>query len=391
MCALNLFKRRCNLLKELGIYIHIPFCSSKCYYCDFVSFSGLDKRVDEYIYYLLLEMDIYKELLKEYTVKTIFIGGGTPSYINESYIERILKHIYENFNVEGVQEITIEANPGTLNREKLILYKEMGINRISMGVQTLNEKLLKDIGRRHTVLDFYKNYEMMRKIGFENINVDLMFGLPNQTLDDCMETINKVIDLDVEHISYYSLIIEEKTLMNKWFKEGKILLPEEEEEREMYHMGKQLLESKGYKHYEISNFAKLGFECKHNLIYWQIKPYIGFGIASHSNIKNTRFWNYDNFKDYINALKVGKAPISGNEYIDRRMEIAEYLIMGLRLIDGVNKDDFRNRFNQDVEEIYSDVLSKYVKENLLVVDSDNIRFTERGLDLSNIVYVDLLP
>lgn len=378
-------------MKDLSIYIHIPFCISKCYYCDFISFPGLDTKVDMYIGYLIREMDLYKELLKEYQIKTIFIGGGTPSCIEGQYIARILNHIYKIFNKEKIEEITIEANPGTLNKEKLRIYKELGINRISLGVQSLNDQLLKSIGRIHTSTDFYRSYELIRNLGFKNVNVDLIFGLPNQTIGDCQETLEKMVKLQVEHISYYSLILEENTLMNKWYNEGKIKLPNEELERKMYHDGIKYLKENRYKHYEISNFAREGLECKHNLTYWQIAPYIGFGIAAHSNLNQKRFWNFSNFNDYYNSLDNKRLPIEGEENIDKKMEIAEYLIMGLRLVEGINRDEFANRFNLKVENIYGDVLKKYEKQGLLNIEDKWINFTSKGLDLSNIVYVDLLP
>lgn len=378
-------------MKELGIYIHIPFCSSKCYYCDFISFSNHDNKIDKYIDYLLAEINQYKELLKEYTVKTIFFGGGTPSYLEGQNIGRILEPIYKTFNTDKIDEITIEANPGTLNKGKLRLYREYGINRISIGVQSLNNDLLKTIGRGHTSMDFYRNFELIRNFNFSNVNIDLMYGLPNQTLKDCQRTLEEIVNLDVEHISYYSLILEENTKMNKWYKEGRIKLPEEEIEREMYHYGVSFLKSKGYDHYEISNFSKEGFECKHNLFYWQLKPYIGLGIAAHSNINNKRFWNHNNFMDYFISLDENEFPISGEENIDKEMEMAEYLIMGLRLIKGINKNDFINRFDIQVEDVYGNVLYKYKDQGLLYIDDEWIRFTSKGLDLSNIVYVDLLP
>jgi oxygen-independent coproporphyrinogen-3 oxidase len=391
-CALNLsILRGRDWMKELGIYIHIPFCRSKCYYCDFISFPKLDNKIDGYVDYIIKEMDLYQNLLGEYQVKTIFIGGGTPSYLEGQYIYKILYNIYKKFNGEKIEEITIEANPGTLNKEKLKIYKEIGINRISLGVQSLNDSLLKEIGRTHTSMDFYNSYELIRNIGFENVNVDLMFGLPNQTMDDCMRTLEEMVRLNVEHISYYSLILEENTLMNKWYKEGKIKLPNEDIEREMYHNGIKYLERNGYKHYEISNFSKEGFQCKHNLIYWKVKPYVGFGIAAHSNLKGKRFWNYNNFNKYYESLDKGIFPTEGEENIDKRMEIAEYLILGLRLIEGINKKDFLNRFNIKVEDIYEDELKKHKEQGLLYIDDEWIRFTSRGLDLSDIVNIDLLP
>lgn len=378
-------------MKDLGLYIHIPFCRSKCYYCDFVSFSGKETKIDEYTSFLLKEIELYKDILDEYRLKTIFIGGGTPSYIEGKYIGRILDKIYKSYDAGGLEEVTIEVNPGTLDEEKLKIYREYGINRVSIGVQALNDNLLKAIGRIHTSLDFYNSLELLRKFGINNINADLIFGLPDQTLEDCEEALEKLAHLEIEHISYYSLILEERTLMDKWYNEGKIELPHEDEERKMYHKGIEILTSRGYSHYEISNFSKKGFECKHNLFYWKLKPYIGLGLAAHSNIHKKRFWNYNNFEDYYNSLKRDSFPIDGNEDIDHKMEMAEYLIMGLRLIEGINKKDFNERFNVDVDSIYKDVLNKYREQGLLYIDDQWIRFTKKGLDLSNIVYVDLLP
>ncbi|GFN34717.1 radical SAM family heme chaperone HemW [Tepidimicrobium xylanilyticum] len=377
-------------MKDLGLYVHIPFCSSKCFYCDFISFSNIDVEVPEYISYLIKEIELYESILEGYRIKTIFIGGGTPSYIDEEYIGRILNNIFKVYNTDRVEEITIEANPGTLNEEKLKAYMEYGINRISMGVQSLEDNLLRAIGRIHSSKDFYDSLDLLRKFGFNNVNVDLMFGLPGQCIEDCQNTLKEVIRLGVEHISYYSLIFEENTLMTKWYGEGIIELPNEDEEREMYHKGIEILKNNGYKHYEISNFAKMGYECKHNLFYWKLKPYIGLGLAAHSNINNKRYWNHNNFKDYYDKLNENRLPIEGEEIIDKNMEIAEYLIMGLRLVEGINKREFKNRFNVDVENIYGNVLKKYEAQGLLYMDDEWIRFTSRGLDLSNVVYVDLL-
>ena len=378
-------------MKDLAVYIHIPFCDKKCYYCDFTSFSGLDKRIEEYIEHLLLEMDLYRESLKEYNIKTIFLGGGTPSYIDGSYIVKIIRTLFEKYNCSLVEEITIEANPGTLDREKLMQYREAGVNRISLGVQTLNDQLLKSIGRLHTAAEAIENIKLIRELGFSNINVDLMFGLPDQTVADCISTLEEIVDLGVEHISYYSLILEEKTMMNRWFEEGKIRLPDEDVERDMYHEGVNFLKSRGYEHYEISNFCKPGYQCKHNLFYWTLKPYIGFGISSHSNIEGKRFCNYNTFKDYFDSIDRSKVPVLEVEDIDSHMEMAEYVIMGLRLIGGINKEDFKGRFGRALEDVYGKVIDSSMRAGLLVDDGTYVRFTDKGLDLSNMVYVDILP
>lgn len=351
----------------------------------------MDKRIDEYVNSLIKEMEMYKDILGEYTVETVFIGGGTPSYIDERYIVRILEYLYRNYRSEDIKEITIETNPETVEYTKVKAYKDIGINRISIGLQSTNDNLLTQIGRKHTFNDFLKSYEIIEKAGFNNISVDLMFGLPNQTIDDCINSLESVVDLKADHISYYSLIIEENTLMNRWYKEGKLKLPDEDTEREMYHKGVEFLKSKGYRHYEISNFEIHDKECRHNLFYWKIKPYIGFGISSHSNIGNKRFWNYSKYSKYINAINNGDIPVEGEELIDDEMKMAEFMIMGLRLVDGVSRDEFRKRFNVDMEEKFGKALSRHLKQGLIAEENGNIRFTKMGLDLSNIVYVDLLP
>ena len=264
---------------------------------------------------------MYKDILKDYSIKTLFIGGGTPSCIDEKYIFMILDYIYKNYNASNIEEITIEANPGTLNKQKLKNYKSIGINRISLGVQSLDDRLLKKIGRIHNAIDFYRNYELIRNLGFNNVNVDLIFGLPNQSIYQCETTLKDIIKLGVEHISYYSLILEDGTLLKKWYEDNKIDVPSEDEERYMYHRGIELLKENGYEHYEISNFSKEGYKCRHNLIYWQLMPYIGLGIAAHSNLNKKRFWNHKDLKNYYEELRHHKFPIAGEEMINRDMEI----------------------------------------------------------------------
>lgn len=243
-------------MKDLALYIHIPFCEKKCFYCDFISFSNREEDIDKYINGLIMELSIYKEEIKDYYIKTIFIGGGTPSAIDHKYIQKILEYIYDNFNIEKLTEVTIEVNPGTLTLEKAKAYKNLGINRISLGLQTTKDETLKYIGRIHTLNDFYKSYEILKAVEFNNINVDLIFGLPNQKLEDILIDLEFISKLDINHISYYSLIIEPNTIMYKWYMEGKLNLPDEETERQMYHKAIDVLKDKGYIHYEISNFAK---------------------------------------------------------------------------------------------------------------------------------------
>ncbi len=378
-------------MEPLGLYIHIPFCKSKCYYCDFLSYSHKDSFMDKYIKYINKEIDLYSDILKDSIIETIFIGGGTPSHISEVYISRILKNINRKLDISKVNEITIEANPCTLNEEKLNVYNKLGVNRISLGVQSMDNKVLKKIGRIHTEEDIYKSYNLIKKTGFENVNIDLIFGLPDQKLEGILETLKKIVDLNVEHISFYSLIIEEGTKYYTWLDEGKISLPEEKLERQMYHKGKEYLIENGYEHYEISNFAKKGFESKHNVLYWTVKPYVGLGIGAHSNLNNIRYWNWGDFESYFKYIDEKRLPIEGRESINKEMEMAEYAMLGLRLAKGISKGDFFNRFHKNIEKVYGDVLKKHERNNLLKIDKDRIKLTNKGLDLANIVFIDLFP
>lgn len=378
-------------MKNLSLYIHIPYCERKCYYCDFTSFPKKNKDIDLYFENLIKELSLYKDKISNYSIDTIFIGGGTPSSIDENYIKKVLDYINENFNTSKLKEVTIEANPGTLSIYKLNQYMSMGINRISLGVQSSNNNLLKSIGRIHTWEDFLTSFKIAKKVGFENINVDLMFGLPGQTLEDIESTLNEIISLEIPHISFYSLILEEDTLMNKWFNKGLLELPDEDLERQMYNYIVKTLKNNNYTHYEISNFAKAGYECEHNLSYWKVKPYLGVGISSHSNLFNKRFWNYSNMSSYNNALNNDNLPIKGEEKIDLDMEIAEYCIMGLRLISGINKDEYKDRFNEDINDRYYKVIQKHLENGLISEDSETIKLTTKGLDLANLVEVDFMP
>lgn len=377
-------------MKGISLYIHIPFCVSKCYYCDFSSFVNKNDKIDIYIDSLIKELSLYKDELSHYYIKTIFIGGGTPSSIDPKYIYRILEFINKNYDTSRLNEVTIETNPGTLDKEKIKIYKAGGINRVSMGAQTLDDNLLKIIGRTHKVEDIYKSLQLLRNANINNINIDLMFGLPSQSIEDVMDSLKKVVDLKMEHISYYGLILEEGTYLNKLFKEGKVILPSEDEERLMYHKATEYLIQNGYNHYEISNYSLPTYECKHNLVYWDVLPYLGLGLSSHSNLNNKRFWNISDMNLYINNLNNNKFPIEGEEIISMETEISEFCILGLRKINGINKVDFKKRFNIDIEELYKDIIQKHEKNELIVNNSNSIQLTKRGLDLSNLVEVDFL-
>ncbi|MBC7087144.1 MAG: oxygen-independent coproporphyrinogen III oxidase [Tissierellales bacterium] len=376
-------------MKELGVYIHIPFCLKKCNYCDFVSFSSNDKKISEYINYITKEIQIYRNTLNEdYIVNSIFIGGGTPSLIDSKHLKTIIDEINQSFKVDSEAEITIEANPGTLDNTKLAIYHEIGINRISIGAQSLNDDILKKLGRIHNSYDVLDAVELIRTNQFKNYNIDMMIGLPDQTIYNVLTDLENVIKLKPTHISLYSLIIEEGTLFFELEKHGQLNLPNEDEERIMYHKAIELLEKNGYKQYEISNFAKEGFECRHNLKYWTLMPYIGLGLNSHSYIENTRYSNYSNFDEYYKKIKENKLPVSSEEYIDDISRMTEYIILGIRLNKGINKKHFKENFGIDIEDYYKDAIIKNKQNGNIYEDEETIKLTKKGLDFSNIVELD---
>lgn len=376
--------------KELGIYVHIPFCKQKCYYCDFISFANKECEQEAYINALKKEIDIYD--FKNYNVTTIYFGGGTPSYLDSKYIVEIMKKLKSKLNNLEDIEITIEVNPGTVTKQKLMDYMKIGINRISIGLQTTNNKLLKQIGRIHTYEEFLKTYELAKEVGFTNINVDLMLGLPNQTIEDLKESLETVIKLDASHISVYSLIVEEGTPISKLLDDGKLKLPDEELERQMYWYVKNTLELNRYKHYEISNFAKENKESRHNMNCWNQEEYIGFGVAAHSYLNNIRYSNTVDLKSYIQNIE--KAEFEKNKNIEEEQDIKmsqnEFMMLGLRKIDGVDISKFKEKYVQNPIFLYKDKLNKLVNEGLIEVNLNNIRLTNKGLDLANLVFEEFI-
>ena len=380
--------------KNFGIYIHIPFCAKKCNYCDFISFENKNNMIEEYINALKKEIEEFD--FSKYEVTTIYLGGGTPSYIKENYIVEILELIKNKISTNKTKwddiEITIEVNPGTVTKEKLKAYKNIGINRLSIGLQSTNDKLLKQIGRIHNYEEFLNTYSLAKKIGFNNINVDLMIALPNQTIKDIKESLEKIVSLDPNHISVYSLIVEEETLIAKQLEEGKIELPSDDEERRMYWYVKDFLELSGYNHYEISNFSKNGKESKHNLNCWNQEEYIGFGLASHSYIDGIRFCNISNLEKYIeniNNLDFNKNKIIEEKQTKEDME-KEFMMLGFRKIEGVDISKFKEKYLENPIFLYRKELDKLVKEGLIEVDLNNIKLTNKGLDLANLVFEEFV-
>ena len=374
--------------KEMGIYIHIPFCKQKCYYCDFTSFCGKDNLIEKYVEALKKEIEL--ENIKS-KITTVYIGGGTPSYIDSKYIKQIINKVKEK-NISSSAEITIEVNPGTVTEEKLRDYKDCGINRLSIGLQTTQDVLLKEIGRIHDFAEFLNTYQLARKIGFNNINVDLILGLPNQRIVDLKESLSKIIELNPEHISVYSLIVEENTPISKMIEKRELVLPDEELERNMYWYVKNTLEIEGYEHYEISNFARSGYCSKHNMNCWEQQEYIGFGIAAHSYRDITRYSNTENIEEYIKNLSQNSPERNRTIHEIQKLEDTEkeFMLLGLRKIDGIQISEFKNRFGDNPIYLYRNELKKLSDEKLIKIDDDQIKLTNKGIDLANIVWEEFV-
>ncbi|SHI70798.1 radical SAM family heme chaperone HemW [Lutispora thermophila] len=374
-------------MKNVGLYIHIPFCMRKCLYCDFNSYSNKDIYENYYIEALIKELKYYLDA-QEYRFRTIFIGGGTPTIINPENIAKIMETIEKN--IEKDAEITIECNPGTIDKNKIDIYKTIGINRISIGLQAWQDDLLKAIGRIHKRDDFLNSFKLFREHGFNNINVDLMFSLPGQNIDMWLETLENVCVLGVEHISCYSLIVEEGTPIHRLIQSGELRTPDEDMDREMYRLAKNTLEAHGLRQYEISNFAKEGFCCAHNLIYWRNEEYIGVGAGSHSKIDNRRFWNYEDLNVYINCLQKGILPIKDSEIIGFEEELWETIILGLRLNSGLNISEINKKYNINFLKRYEDTIKKLEGDLLIVKEGNSINLTDKGRDLSNRVFIEFM-
>lgn len=379
-------------MKELGFYLHIPFCKSKCIYCDFNSFAQKDDCIEPYIKAVKKEIEEYAKQNKDVLIKTIYIGGGTPSYIKEKYIKEIIETIRSNFEIIPNAEITIEINPGTVNRRKLNTYYKAGINRLSIGLQSTNDKLLKQLGRVHDFEDFLETLRLANTIGFSNISADCMIGLPNQTIYDVEETLNVLINLRLTHISVYSLIVEPNTPLEKKINSGELKLPDEEIERYMYWFAKRKLEENGYLHYEISNFAKPLFRSKHNLDCWNQKEYKGFGVSASSYENGIRYTNISSIEKYVENMQNGqfKKNYIVEEKQDREVMMKEYMLLGLRKITGVSINQFRKKFGTIPIFKYNKEITKLTNEGLIESNGINIRLTKKGLDLANLVWEEFV-
>ncbi|WP_418268064.1 radical SAM family heme chaperone HemW [Enterococcus hirae] len=372
--------------QKVSAYIHIPFCEHICYYCDFNKVFLEGQPVDEYVEMLLKEMEI---TLKQHPVKeleTLYVGGGTPTSLTAVQLDRLLAGAREILPFKEGKEFTVEANPGDLTKEKLQVMKNYGVNRLSMGVQTFDNRLLKKIGRKHTAEDVYQTMRFLEEENFTNVSIDLIYALPGQTLEGYRETLNQALALDLPHYSLYSLILENKTMFMNWVRQGRLELPDQETETRMFEETIQAMEKKGRHQYEISNFGLEGHESKHNLMYWNNDHYFGFGAGASGYLGNKRYRNKGPIQHYLRPLRAGELPVLETEVLLRENQIEEEMFLGLRKKIGISKQHFYERYQQTIESLYSKVLTDLEKEGLLVNESDRIYLTPKGTILGNEVF-----
>ena len=392
--------------EELSLYIHIPFCVRKCGYCDFLSAPADEKARDWYVQALLMEIERYRGTeTADRKIKTLYIGGGTPSILSVDQLDCIMQKIKYTFNFCDDIEASMEMNPGTASKEKCRALYQMGINRLSIGLQSTNDMELKTLGRIHSYEDFINTYTWCREAGFQNINVDLMAALPYQTAESYTTGLRKIIRLAPEHISAYSLILEEGTPFYQKYNSECYPLPDEEQERLMYRETEQILAQAGYERYEISNYAKKGYACRHNLVYWQGGDYLGLGLGSSSYMDGVRFHNTTDFNTYVNQ----GAYVEDREELSVQAKMEEFMFLGLRVIAGVSGTEFEKRFGKTMEDVYGDVLRKHEEEGLLQIERkedrkeaaaaepakgktniEKVMLTTKGVDVSNYVFADFL-
>lgn len=380
--------------KNLGIYIHIPFCIRKCAYCDFLSFASEENTRKGYIQSLIAEIRQWEDV-ERWHITSIFIGGGTPSVLKKEETAGILEAVYNKFQVDDDAEITTEANPGTLTKDKLYAYREQGINRLSLGLQSVHDQELKLLGRIHTYEDFLKGFHMAREAGFSNINVDLMSALPGQTVDSWRESLTQILRLKAEHVSAYSLIIEEGTLFyEKYAEDARLrdlgedcrILPTEEDERSMYYETRRLTGEYGLEQYEISNYAKPGYECRHNQAYWLRQDYLGFGLGASSLIDNVRFRNTADLKQYSQGIFEKEE----REVLSVQEQMEETMFLGLRMKDGVSMEAFEKVFHTPFSTVYGKTVLDLKNEGLVQTEDKRLFLTEKGFDLSNYTLAQFL-
>ena len=366
--------------KPTSAYVHIPFCTQICYYCDFSKVFIKNQPVDSYLEHLIEEYDSYD--IKK--LRTLYIGGGTPTALSAPQLAFLLEKLTDKLDLSYLEELTIEANPGDLDEEKIAVLKDSPVNRVSLGVQTFNDRMLKQIGRSHSEKDIYENIANLKKAGFDNISIDLIYALPKQTMDDVKTNVAKAIALDIPHMSLYSLILENHTVFMNRMRRGKLPLPKEDLEAEMFEYIIAELEKAGFEHYEISNFSKPGFESRHNLMYWDNAEYYGIGAGASGYVDGVRYKNHGPIRHYLQAVEAGNARVQ-EEVLTLHEKMEEEMFLGLRKKSGVSKKRFEEKFGLSFEDQYGAVVSELTEQGLLVPDKDIVRMTKQGLFLGDTV------
>lgn len=384
--------------KKFGIYIHIPFCRQKCFYCDFPSFAGREKKIDRYLQALeqefaLLRQRLYpkdnvRDIKSKFAPRTIYIGGGTPTALNAHQLEKLLEIVQKYVAV--AEEFTVEMNPGTVDREKLLLLQQAGVNRLSVGVQSFDDNCLRKIGRIHTAQEAADTIELAHNLGFDNISLDLIYGLPQQDREILTQSVERALTLPVQHISIYGLQLEEGTAFQRMADMGKLHLPTDELVEAMHDYIVEKLPEAGYQRYEISNYALPGYESKHNLSYWQDVDYLGLGSGAHSYWQGTRYENPSSIDDYISALEAGRLPATLEEQVDRQAHMEEYCFLGLRTAAGIDKNLFQQKFGVDLFTVYGRTIKKLVAQDLLQHTARGIALTTLGMKYGNQVFTEFL-
>lgn len=375
---------------KIGLYVHIPFCHSKCYYCDFLSFPNKGQE-EVYVEALVKEIEHYGLAIRGlHTISSLFIGGGTPTVLPPFLLDRVCEAIRLNFDIEENAEWTVESNPGTILEGHVESFKRHGVNRVSLGLQAVQDSKLKEIGRIHVFEDWKRSIHLLRSHGLTNINTDIMFALPTQTLEEWEETIETMIAYELPHISAYSLIIEDGTVFGKRYDEGRLQVIDEEVDRQMYERVKFRFQEAGYKQYEISNWSKEGLECKHNILYWECGHYLGLGLGAHGYMGAYRYHNTASFEQYIQAAGDANLLVVEKEEITPKIAMEEFMFLGLRMLKGVSIQKFYEQFGVSIFEIYREPIEKWMKEGILMQNKDRLFLSDEGIDLSNQVFVSFL-
>ena len=366
--------------KPTSAYVHIPFCTQICYYCDFSKVFIKNQPVDSYLEHLLEEFQSY-DIQK---LRTLYIGGGTPTALSASQLEVLLKGLTKNLDLSVLEELTIEANPGDLDADKIAVLKNSAVNRVSLGVQTFDDKMLKKIGRSHLEKDIYENIDRLKLAGFDNISIDLIYALPGQTMEQVKDNVAKAIGLAIPHMSLYSLILENHTVFMNRMRRGKLPLPKEELEAEMFEYIIAELERAGFEHYEISNFSKSGFESRHNLMYWDNAEYYGIGAGASGYVNGVRYKNHGPIRHYLSAVEEGNARIT-EEHLSQKEQMEEEMFLGLRKKSGVSMARFEEKFGRTFDGLYGEIVRDLVQQGLMQIEGDRVRMTKRGLFLGDTV------